>query len=660
MSKPVDYGLWQSPLDIEVLFKGSVEPMYPFRDDGQLYWLQALPEEAGRIALHCRQGDSVKVLTPSPFDLRSSVHEYGGRCFAVSNGEIIFNHRKDGCLYRQPLSGDSTPQPLTDGDFDGHPIQFADLVVSPDGSCLLAVAEIFKNSENENLIVCIDLQAESVTAIMPLIRNADFYAGPVFAEDSRQLAWLEWSHPDMPWDQTRLKCAELIRGNKSFRISNELMIADQLGQSICQIGWLDTDSLAYVADHDVDQADDPRGFWNFYRWQRQGNRHETITSDLAEYGEAHWVFGQKRWVSLPGNKILAIRSDAAGDQLCRIDCSSGQVEVKVETTAACQHLHWSVQYPDELLWITYGRSYSGELSIMDLSNDLVTVDQKSPAVLEPEQISEAQAIEYPTRDGEHAYAYYYPPCNPAYSAPPDSRPPLLVMVHGGPTGRADSRFAVLKQYFTSSGFAIIDVNHRGSTGSGRQYRQQLLGQWGEIDAGDIADAIQYVITRNWVNPDLVFIRGSSAGGYAVLRALTQYSELFAGGACYYGIGNLITLASITHKFEARYTDNLIGEVFDPDTADSLDSRFHQRSPVFDIEQLTSPVILFQGLDDRVVPAEVSREVITRLRQIGTPHEYHEYEGEGHGFRSASTRIDSLSREMAFYQSLSNIINNINK
>jgi dipeptidyl aminopeptidase/acylaminoacyl peptidase len=265
------------------------------------------------------------------------------------------------------------------------------------------------------------------------------------------------------------------------------------------------------------------------------------------------------------------------------------------------------------------------------------------------EVSQPQLLRYPTRDGGQAYANFYP----ASEQVSGEKSALVVLVHGGPTSRSGVSLSPLIQYFAQNGFSVLDVNHRGSTGHGRDYRQALLGLWGEIDASDIADAIDFVIAEREVDAQKVFIRGGSAGGYAVLRALTRFPELFCGGACYYGIGNLITLSEITHKFEGRYTDQLIGEHYTPETAAAVDSRFRSRSPIFEIERISSPLILFQGLDDKVVPPEVSREMVQTLERNGVVHEYIEYQGEGHGFRKAETRIDALSREIQFYKDILN-------
>jgi dipeptidyl aminopeptidase/acylaminoacyl peptidase len=271
-------------------------------------------------------------------------------------------------------------------------------------------------------------------------------------------------------------------------------------------------------------------------------------------------------------------------------------------------------------------------------------------MLPDEGVSRPRAIEFPTGEGDvTAHAYFYPPCNPHYRAPEGEAPPLLVMVHGGPTARCSNALDLTRQYWTGIGFAVLDVNYRGSTGYGRAYRQSLLGEWGRRDTEDVIRGIDYVAGRGWVNRGRVFIRGRSAGGYAVLSVLTQYPGVFAAGACYYGIGNLVTLAQITHKFEGRYTDRLIGEDYRPEAADDPDSLFRARSPIHAVSAIRCPVIVFQGLEDKIVPPDVSREIAGALAAQGLDYDYVEYPGEGHGFRSSAANVDALERETAFFR-----------
>jgi len=263
--------------------------------------------------------------------------------------------------------------------------------------------------------------------------------------------------------------------------------------------------------------------------------------------------------------------------------------------------------------------------------------------LDVSHVSKPITIEFPTQDGEHAFALYYKPLNPNFQQPADSKPPLIVEVHGGPTGRASNTLSLEKQFWTSMGYAIIDVDHRGSTGYGREYRDKLLGQWGMIDAMDVSDGIQYLLKQNKVSQKIA-IRGGSAGGYAVQRCLTMFPDLFQAGASYFGIGNLITLAKLTHKFESRYLDSLLGASLEED-----EGVYKERSPINNLENLRAPMILFQGLEDKIVTPEVSREIVKLLGEKGIKHEYIEYEGEGHGFLKKETNIDALNRESQFYR-----------
>ncbi|MGI9317221.1 MAG: alpha/beta hydrolase family protein [bacterium] len=638
MPKISRYGLWNSPISIDSLFRQPSVPAYPTRHLGQLYWLQALPDEGGRIALmQLQQGKSV-CLTPEEFNIRSRVHEYGGKCFCLLGDSIIFNNFTDSRLYRQVLEPSAVPQPITA--IDESCCGFVDLVPLDDGKHILAVAEhSAPQAENQNRIVAVNV-TQSLSEVWGLISGSDFYASPVVSPIGNQIAWLEWDHPNMPWDCTRLCRGEIVFEKELVVCKKVETVIDNEYSSVCQPGYLDDGSLVYVRDGNDND------WWNLYR--QDGDNTDRLTNEDAEFGEAHWQFGQQRWVQIGQNTIAAIATNHLGDRLLQIDVTGVCESLLLIEEAAICHLY----YDDaKLLCVLMPEDHPGEVVEISLLDGISTIlgPQSSPLLADGHSVP--NPIVCSTSDGERTWGYFYEPYNPKYSAPQDDVPPLVVMVHGGPTGRSNRSFHPLRQYFTSLGFAVFDTNHRGSTGYGRSYRQRLLGGWGEIDCMDIADTVQYLIEANKVAVDAVFIRGGSAGGYAVLRALTKFPHLFSGGACYYGIGNLITLSEITHKFEARYTEKLIGELYDPAVAQSADSRYVTRSPIFEMEQLNSPLIIFQGLLDNVVPVEVSREVVTILEKEGVPYEYSEYEGEGHGFRKMETRIDSLEKETRFFQGI---------
>jgi len=714
------FGLWRSPLAPADALAQPSAPLAPFRHNGQLHFLQSLAREDGRVALmrHAGPGPDGEAacLTPREFNIRSRVHEYGGRCFCLLGDAFVFNNLRDGRLYRQDLSADADgetgdPQPVTEAAAAGRTAHFADLTALPRLQAVLAVMEVFEgDGESRDAIVLVDLSGEAAArgAARPLVlvEGADFYAAPVVSPDQSQLAWLEWDRPFMPWDQSRLVKARLPGAPRKIAEADREVVAAGAGKAVCQPGFLDDHNLLFVGDRDAatgrighgdnrkpnDEDGEDRGveFWDFFRHIDHGDPGDPgdhgdpgdpgaagggevrrVTADRFEYGEAHWVFGARRWQRLSENTIAAVATAADGDRLLEVMLDSGDTAPLAEPCAACGDLAvQSRAAGDELLWVARHRDRGAEIYALDLlSGERAVVyrgdDAGAGEAADGEAagagktaiaFSRAQALAYPTRDGAEAHAFFYPPASPDYRAPDDALPPLMVMVHGGPTARATAELHPLKQYFATCGYAVLDVNHRGSTGYGRPYRQALLGRWGEVDADDIADGVAHLIAEGRVDPELVFIRGGSAGGYAVLRALTRFPRVFSGGACYYGIGNLLTLAQITHRFEADYTDRLIGEAFDPAVAaarargddSAAASRFVQRSPLFQMDALACPLILFQGLEDKIVPPAVSREVAAALRAKGVAHEYVEYEGEGHGFRRLETRVDALQKETAFF------------
>lgn len=654
-------------MQLTELFSQPSAPMYPFRYQGDLHWLEALPQDGGRVVLMRQTAAARQCLTPPDFNIRTAVHEYGGRCFCVLGEHIIFNNFHDGRIYRQRLCAASTPIAVTESPPAQASRCFADLLPLARHNAVLAVMETSQDGAQRDSLALIQLADETKPAPAPvapriLVEGGDFYASPVASLDHRQLAWLEWDHPYMPWDQSRLVTAELSGGADAgeLQIRKRQVVVARANQAVCQPGFLADHTLLFVSDGG------DNNFWNFFSYKNQ--QIKQITHGEYEYGEAHWIFGKRRWQQISEQHIIAVASRHQGDTLRAIACSSAAVAPT--STSACAppaELHepeefavcadlWADTATHELLFVASYAERSAQIRALHLDCVPTLAAPKPNPTPQTDDIaahgySQPQPIAYPTRDRRQAYAYFYPPFNRRYCAPADAKPPLMVVVHGGPTSRATPEMNPLKQFFTSLGYAVLDVNHRGSTGYGRAYRQRLLGRWGEIDADDIADGVRHVVAAGLVNPELVFIRGGSAGGYAVLRALTRCARMFSGGACYYGIGNLLTLAKITHKFEGHYTDRLIGEKFAAESARLPASRFVQRSPIFQLDRLSSPLILFQGLQDKVVPAAVSREVAELLSKKGIPHEYIEYEHEGHGFRRLSTRVDSLTRETAFFAAI---------
>lgn len=630
-------------LEIKDLFSRPGAPAYPLRDDkGQLCWLEPITEEGGRLALKQQTASGERIITPMGFQIRSRVHEYGGKCFCIAGEWVYFNNYSDGQIYRQSLHTDAPPVVVVASTSPASCC--VDLCYSAALNAIVAVQEVESETDapNQNLLVALSLEEPEPLSFQVLARGADFYAAPCLSEDGDQIAWLQWNHPDMAWDSSHLVRADITSDNGLVSLKSVENVAGGESSSVCQPGFLRDGSLAYAMDQTGD-AESAQNFWNLYRSDKEGTT--VITQDIAEYGEAHWVFGQHRWVQTQPSTLLAITTRDEMDNLVEINLDTRAQHAIGEPYARLSQLSESA---GSAYCIAEYTDKPARIIEVELDGRINMLSSPEPWLAESE-VSPPQKLSYPTRDGGQAYANFYPASEQASG----QKSALLVLVHGGPTSRSGVSLSPLVQFFVQNGFSVLDVNHRGSTGHGRAYRQALLGLWGEIDASDIADAINFAIAEREVDAQKVFIRGGSAGGYAVLRALTRFPELFCGGACYYGIGNLITLSEITHKFEGRYTDQLIGEQYTPESAALAESRFRSRSPIFEIDRITSPLILFQGLDDKVVPPKVSREMVQTLERNGIVHEYIEYPGEGHGFRKAETRIDALSREIQFYKDILN-------
>ncbi len=635
------YGLWPAPFSPAQLFDLPAEPAHPFSLHGRLYWIQALPDEGGRIVLMRRDGHTDRCLTPAPFSLRTPVHEYGGRCFCLHGDRFVFNNHADGRLYTQPLGPDdagaseATPLPLTPP--DSRVAGFADLV-SRGGHVIAVMESRVDGVENRNELVAVRIGAGEASPCV-LAMGSDFIAAPTVSPDGRWLAWLEWNHPDMPWDRSRLLRAPVVEGD-ALSLGESEVVVDAPETTVSQPGFLSDGRLVFAMDS-------PDSDWSNLVCADGGRLH-ALTGEEGEFGEAHWVFGNARWRQVSADRLLAVCTGHAGDRLLSVDIAGAQPAREILRDAVLAQLSLS---GGQLLLVASPEDRPSRILQLDSPFSESRTAGPVAAPLLASGYASPASLSCDTADGETAWAYHYAPYHPDHEGPAGALPPLLVMVHGGPTSRTSPAFHPLRQYFASLGFAVLDVNHRGSTGYGRRYRQRLIGGWGEVDVADVIACIDTLAEAGRIDPRAVFIRGGSAGGYAVLRALTRYPDRFAGGACYYGIGNLVTLAEITHKFESRYTDRLVGEDFDPERARQPDSRYHARSPVHEIDRLRTPLILFQGLEDKVVPPAVSREVVALLEKRGIPHAYHEYAGEGHGFRQAATRVDSLERETMFYQEI---------
>lgn len=590
----VPYGFWPSPITAESVAKGTIGYSFTEIADGQFYWIEAWPD--GRCTLMNLEGE----LTPSPFNVRSRVHEYGGRPYTVYKGSIYFINFQDQALYRIQ---NGVIKQITDGS-----IYFAEPIMTEFG--IIAVAEK-RGKTVENFLALIDPETGNVQT---LASGHDFYGSPALSTDGR-LAWITWDHPNMPWDGTDLWMADF-----DGKLSNVRLVAGGKIESIFQPSWSPSNILHYVSDIS--------GWWNLYRYEKTA-----LYPCSAEFGAPLWVLGMRTY-GFDGEDVIASYQKDGRWGLVRVG-SNGSIK-KLDFEAS--YIHSFTVSKGKALFI------ASKVIALDLSSERMEIIRSNEEFIDPGFRSEGTPIEFPSKRQHVVKAFYYPAVNKNCVASESTKPPLIVKVHGGPTAQCNNAYNPGIQYWTSRGFAVVDVNYGGSGGYGRAYRELLKKQWGIIDWEDCESAAQYLIEKGLASRDKVFIEGASAGGYTVLSALT-FGSLFTAGASHYGISDLSLLACETHKFESRYMNQLIGPY------PEFESVYRERSPIWNPQLLKRPVILFQGEDDQVVPPNQAQEFYDILVARGIKAELVLYPGEQHGFRKLETIQNVLEEELAFYKLL---------
>ncbi len=648
-----DFLDWKSDISLHDVFGGEENIAYPGYLHEGIVHLASLPDEGNRSVLLYRHHTDTHCLTPAGYSVGTSINEYGGKPFWVIDGSIIFANRSDQCLYRQDLSDDQSciePEPvrLTVKPSSGEVFSYSS-VISLSSNKYVAIVECHRPGVHASLNTCFIALIDGLKPNdppVPLVEGADFYSDLVYDADNNRLAWIQWNHPNMPWDENRLGMAEF--GAEQQLSSTRFIQVDvgNTGKSHGQLCFAADGKLFFCLD--FSNASKSLDFWNMFAWCPDEDRVHAVTQELLEFGYPHWQYGDSRIAQLDGEHLVTIGSSPEGDHLFRVNTETLTYENIYYGSSTLQGL--CSDNEGRLLFVERTKHTRPALCELPITSGA----PKKSFYVHPKPVqstvSLATHISYPTRDGRGSHGFYYSPeshCGTKVGS--TVKPPLLVMVHGGPTARAYGHFDIQKQFWTSHGFAVLDVNHHGSTGYGRAYRDALYGNWGELDVSDIIDGIAWLVDQGLVDPTRVCIRGKSAGGYAVLRALTEYPDVFRAGACYYGIGNLATLAKITHKFEKHYTDRLIDEVFDEVQSRQEESQFYSRSPIHKISRIRSAMIIFQGGQDNVVPPSVAHEIIDQLESNGVNYEYTEYPEEGHGFKQVENNMDAWSKELNFYR-----------
>lgn len=622
MTKPqiAPYGAWASPITTDMIVAKAVRRGQVQIQGQDTYWLEVRPEEGGRGVIVRQGADGVtQDITPAPFNARTRVHEYGGGDYIVHENTVYFANFSDQRLYRQPLGGE--PEPLTE---PGNK-RYADLIIDGQRQRLLCVCEDHTNTQREAVNTLVSIALDGSGSVHTLVAGNDFYSTPRLSPDKTRLCWLTWNHPNMPWDGTELWVGEL---DANGFVSYAQYVAGGASESIFQPAWSPDGTLYFVSDRS--------GWWNLYRLK--GESIEAICPMEAEFGRPQWTFSTSTYDFASAERLVCIYGQN-GDHLGRIDLKTGAL-TEIETP------YTSLGAPaissERVVFIAGSPTQRPAIVQYDLANKKLEVLRAAEAVeLDERYFALPQPIEFPTTNGQTAYAYYYPPTNPEFQAPEGELPPLIVEIHGGPTSSTSSVLGLGRLFWTSRGFALLDVNYGGSTGYGRAYRERLKGQWGVVDVDDCVNGARYLVERSLADGKRLLIHGGSAGGYTTLCALS-FRDTFAAGASHFGVSDLTTFVHDTHKFESRYLFGLVGPY--PEAK----QLYVERSPMTYIDRLARPIIFFQGLEDKIVPPSQAEVMVEALRAKKIPVAYLPFEGEQHGFRMAENIKRSLEAELYFY------------
>ena len=595
------YGSWLSPITARMVASKALRLASVTIDGEDIYWLEGRPHEGTRQVVVRRGADGrIADATPAGTNVGSRVHEYGGAPYAVAGGTIYYSESADHRLYRLLPSG--SPQPLT----PSGAWRYADLAIDPSRYRLVCVREdhTLAGREPRSTLVSVPLAGSSSPG-RALTCGYDFYSTPRFSPDYSQLSWLAWRHPDMPWDGTELWVATIDDDGTLVRAAH---IAGSTRESIFQPEWAPDGTLFFVSDRS--------GWWNLYRFAQ--GRVVEVCPMAAEFGLPQWQLGARTWACAGARKLVVSYGQQARWHLGTIDLPAGTlapIQMDLEPAGSV------IATPTHAVLIASSAREGDAVVRVDLATGKAEQLRRACGATVPESwLSAPQAIEFPTDNGQRAQAFFYRPHNPRFVAPRGTRPPLIVMSHGGPTDTAYGRLNLEVQYWTSRGFAVVDVNYGGSAGFGRIYRQRLNGQWGIVDVADCVNAVRYLIAAAEVAPDRVIIRGRGAGAYTALAALASRPDVFRTGASDYGVADLEHLALNSHKFESRYLDRLVGPY------PAMKDTYRRRTPIR-LADRSTPMVFFSDFDEAMEP--------------------HLFESEQHRLRRVAN-LRCLDRELSFY------------
>jgi dipeptidyl aminopeptidase/acylaminoacyl peptidase len=645
-AKTALYGSWKSPITSDLIVAQSTMLSDVRLDGDHVYWLEGRPQEQGRnVIVRAGPDGAAADITPPGFNVRTRVHEYGGAAWLVADGTCIFSNFVDQRLYRQ-YAAEADPEPVTpepsstrpasaNGGGKGGVWRYSDGVLDRRRGRWIGVREDHSvEGEPVNAIVAIDLDGSDASAGEVLVGGHDFFCSARLSPDGNRMLWIAWDHPNMPWNGTTLYLAELDpRGTPA----GVRALAGGLDESVFQPEWSpDGNEIVFVSDR--------TGWWNLYAYDVATATTRPLYPTAAEFGMPQWNLGMSSYAFSGAGRIVCAYTTAGLGQLATLDLTTGTLQALESAftefgsvRADGDRVAFRAGAPDRPTSIIALNLQTEQHRVLKQATDLL--DRTEPRIVN--YLAKVEPVEFPTTGDRTAFGLFYPPHSPDYAGGADERPPLLVKCHGGPTSAASSTLNLGIQFWTSRGIAVLDVNYGGSTGFGREYRERLRLNWGIVDVDDCVNGAKFLSEQGLVDAKRVVISGGSAGGYTTLAALA-FRNFFQGGASYYGVSDAAALARDTHKFESRYLDWLIGPF--PETQE----RYRERSPFYHADQVTKPIIFFQGAEDAVVPPNQTEMMVEALRRNGNAVGYFLFTGEQHGFRQADNIKRCLDAELAFY------------
>lgn len=626
MSDPrrLPFGSWPSPLAIESLVEGVVKVREPSLDGADVYWLEGRPENAGRQTLVrlCAGAETPEDLTPPETNVRDRVHEYGGGAYLVDRGVAWYSDFADGRLHRRDPDG--SVRPIS----PSGPFRYADLVLDRTRDRLICVREDHTTDTPATVVnELVALPAEGGDPVV-LVAGSDFYANPRVSPDGRRLAWLSWEHPNLPWDETSLWIGTF---DGSGAIADPVRVAGEPGESVVQPRWSPGGVLHFVAERS--------GWWNLHRFVEgeSGGRVEPVAAMAAELAHPQWVFRLSSWTFVGERRVVAAARSGGRDSIVVIDTESGAVD---QPGLPFTEVEYVEAAGERVVFVGASPHRPPAVVHYQVEGDWEALTSPSGPPIDRTLISAGRPVEFPTTGERTAHGIFYPPHLPGVAGLPGELPPLIVMSHGGPTASAYTGQSLGVQLLTTRGYAVLDVDYGGSAGYGRAYRKRLEGTWGVVDVDDCEAGARWLAEQHLVDPERLAIEGGSASGYTTLAALA-FRDTFRAGICHFGIGDLETFVTTTHKFESRYIDSLIGPY--PERADL----YRERSPLRHLEGFSAPALITQGMEDKVVPVEQGRQIVDALRATGLPVASIFFPGEDHGYRQAPNIIRAFEAQLSF-------------